>query len=364
MQRFTAVAADDGGGWELARGKLRGLALTVDAVRRSTNERVVATRAFTRTTTEVRLSGSGAEGAGEDVALAADDHARWPDDGALLELLGPAGTLGAALDALDSAELWTDEPSGELARRQRRWALDSAVLDLALRQAGAALADVVGRPARPVRFVASFRLGEPPSFDRVRERLEAHPGLRLKLDPTSDWPPELFEAVAATGAVDVIDLKGAYRGTMVDQEPDPVLYRRAAEAFPNALIEDPALDEPETAAALEGHTDRIAWDAPVRSAADLDALPAPPAAINVKPSRIGALGDLLGLYEECERRGIPTYGGGQFELGVGRRQLQALAASFHPDAPNDVAPTEYNEPRPDPGLPRSPLPAPAGPGFG
>jgi hypothetical protein len=38
---------------------------------------------------------------------------------------------------------------------------------------------------------------------------------------------------------------------------------------------------------------------------------------------------------------------------------------FHPDTPNDVAPTGYNLPRSEPGLPPSPLaPAPSATGFG
>ena len=58
------------------------------------------------------------------------------------------------------------------------------------------------------------------------------------------------------------------------------------------------------------------------------------------------------------------YGGGQFELGVGRGQIQLLASLFHPDAPNDVAPGGYNDPEPASGLPRSPLAvAPAATGF-
>jgi hypothetical protein len=52
------------------------------------------------------------------------------------------------------------------------------------------------------------------------------------------------------------------------------------------------------------------------------------------------------------------YGGGQFELGVGRRQIQALASLFYADGPNDVAPSEYNAGGPRAGLPQSPLPAP------
>ena len=41
-------------------------------------------------------------------------------------------------------------------------------LDLALRQAGRSLGDVVGREHRPVNFVVSLRLGNPPSFEPVQ----------------------------------------------------------------------------------------------------------------------------------------------------------------------------------------------------
>ena len=50
-----------------------------------------------------------------------------------------------------------------------------------------------------------------------------------------------------------------------------------------------------------------------------------------------------------------AYGGGQYELGVGRGQIQCLAALFHPDAPNDIAPAGYDALDPEPGLPESPL---------
>jgi hypothetical protein len=48
-----------------------------------------------------------------------------------------------------------------------------------------------------------------------------------------------------------------------------------------------------------------------------------------------------------------------FELGPGRGQIQYLASLFHPDAPNDVAPSLYNLPDLPDGLPTSPLPPPA-----
>jgi hypothetical protein len=59
-----------------------------------------------------------------------------------------------------------------------------------------------------------------------------------------------------------------------------------------------------------------------------------------------------------------AYGGGQFELGVGREQIQLLAGIFHPDAPNDIAPGGFDALDPAPGLPVSPLPVvPAPTGF-
>jgi hypothetical protein len=86
--------------------------------------------------------------------------------------------------------------------------------------------------------------------------------------------------------------------------------------------------------------------------------------VNIKPSRLGGLRNLLDAYDYCAARGIGNYGGGQFELGVGRGQNQYLASLFHPDAPNDVAPSGYNDPAPGPGLPSSPLaPDPSDTGF-
>ncbi len=64
---------------------------------------------------------------------------------------------------------------------------------------------------------------------------------------------------------------------------------------------------------------------------------------------------MLDAYDYCAERGIGNYGGGQFELGPGRGQIQYLASLFHPDTPNDIAPTGYNLPVARAGLPASPL---------
>jgi hypothetical protein len=88
-----------------------------------------------------------------------------------------------------------------------------------------------------------------------------------------------------------------------------------------------------------------------------------PRTVNLKPSRFGSVEALLAAYEFCEQRQMGAYGGGQYELGVGREQIQLLAAIFHPDAPNDIAPGGFDALDPEPGLPESPLnvdPAPLG----
>ncbi|HVS28577.1 MAG TPA: hypothetical protein VHE14_03440, partial [Solirubrobacteraceae bacterium] len=221
----------------------------------------------------------------------------------------------------------------------------------------------LGREPSPVTFVVSLRLGEPASIDPLRQRLDLYPELRFKLDPTSSWDDALIAALVETGAVDSVDFKGHYRGTVVDQEPDPELYRRVVEAFPHAWIEDPALT-PATEPVLEPHHDRITWDAPIHSVADIEALPFPPKMVNIKPSRVGSLSELCAAYDYCAQRGIGAYGGGQFELGPGRGQIQYLASLFHPETPNDIAPGGYNMPEAQEGLPSSPLqPSPAPTGF-
>ncbi len=323
------------------------LPLEVESYELERLERPV-TRGFTRVTTVVKLHG-GEEGVGEDVTWSAEAHDREQAAGPVLPLAG-SWTLESFSDALEIDEAW------------RRWAYESAALDLALRQAGKSFAEAVGREPRPVAFVVSPGLGEPPSSRVVRRWLELDPILRFKLDPASDWSDELIRELADTGAVVTADLKAYYR-TEADPPPDVDLYRRVAEGFPEAFIEDPALTD-ETDPVLAPYRDRITWDAPIHSVADVEALPFPPRTLNSKPSRFGYLRGILDFYDYCADHGIGLYGGGMFELGPGRGQIQYLASLFHPDAPNDVAPRAYNEPEPQEGLPPSPLePAPSPKGF-
>ena len=319
--------------------------------------------ALTRYATVVRLRGAGSVGAGEDVTPFAPAQLAFGRSEPDLPLAG-AWTVDSFAAHLDGLELYRDSPlpSG-FPTTFRRWAFESAVLDLALGQAGESLHAALGRTVRAVSFVNSPMLGDAPS-DTINRRLQRDPALRFKLDPSPDWDEELIEQLAATGAVAIIDLKGQYPPQApIAMAPEPGLYARLARGFPDAWLEDPGLT-PETRAVLEPYRDRIAWDVPVRTPDDVARLPIPPRAINIKPARHGTLRHLFDVYDYCAERAIPTYGGGMAEIGPGRGQNQYLASIFHPDAPNDIAPIAYNDHELPPDLPTSPLdPAPSTTGF-
>jgi L-alanine-DL-glutamate epimerase-like enolase superfamily enzyme len=327
---------------EITDYTLEGLSMTVSS-------------GFERLTTIVKLRGGGEEGWGEDVSYGADDQRAQQEHGPVLPLAGSwtVDSFARHLGELDTFP--ARDPSMPVFRNYRRWAFESAALDLALRQADRSLAEVLGREPRPVTFVVSTRLGEPPSYDVVARKLARYPELRFKLDATPDWPDELIEALVESGVADSFDFKGAYKGTPVDTDTDPDFYRRIARTFPDAWLEDPDLEEEPARDALGPYQDRITWDAPIHSIDDILAAPVMPRTVNLKPSRFGSIQALFDAYDFCEQRGMGAYGGGQYELGVGRGQIQYLAALFHPDAPNDIAPAGYDALDPEPGLPVSPL---------
>jgi hypothetical protein len=331
---------------------VRDLPLAVEGYALDVHELAVSS-GFTRKTTTIRLIGDGEEGLGEDVTYEAAEHDTQLARGPVLPL-GGEWTIDSYSRHLAELALFEAPPEREVYVDYRRWGFESAALDLALRQAGLTLEQAVERELRPLMYVVSTRLGEPPTLDRVREWLDLYPGLRFKLDATSDWTDELIAELRELGCVDSVDFKGHYTGTIVDQGADPDLYRRVVAGLPGIWLEDPKVDD-RTRPILEPVADQVTWDAIIHSVADIEALPWPPRTVNVKPSRFGSIERLFAAYDYCEANGIGAYGGGQFELSVGRGQIQYLAALFHPDTPNDVAPGGFNLPEPAPGLPASPL---------
>ena len=336
------------------------LPLTIESTERIRRDRDTSS-GFVRATTTFGLSGPDGEGAthtgrGEDVTYDTADHDALAEAPAF-DLAGEytVASFSARLDELDLFP--TKDPERKTGRAYRRWALESAALDLALRQNDLSLGEAVDRDPDPLRFVVSMRLGEPPTTDRLDAVLDAYPDSEFKLDPTTEWTDEVIEGVAATDAVRILDLKGLYEDTEVDAEPDPALYERLLDAFSDAVIEDPGLTA-ETRSLFDGEEGRVSWDYPITGVESVEELPFEPRWLNIKPSRFGTVESLFETIEWAEAHDVQLYGGGQFELGAGRDQIQLLASLFYPDGPNDVAPGGYNDPDVQSGLPTSPLDAP------
>ena len=334
---------------------LADLPLTIDAYELEGRQRQVGE--FDRRTTTFHLQGAGQEGLGEDVTYDPEQQVAQQEAGPVLPFAGE-WTLDSFSRHLDGIDLFPGaEPTMPAFREYRRWAVESAAADLALRQAGTSLAAALGRTPEPITFVVSLRLGEPPSLEPVTRRVAAYPFVQFKLDSSPMWDDAFVDALAETRAVESVDFKGAYKGTVVDTPTDPALYRRVAERLPDAWLEDPDLTLPEADAALEPYRHRITWDAPIHGVADIEKLAFLPRTINVKPSRIGTWRELLRTYEWCAERDITCYGGGQSELGVGRGQIQYLASIFHGGEANDIAPAGYDWAEfQQSGLPANPLP--------
>ena len=219
---------------------------------------------------------------------------------------------------------------------------------------------MLGLESRPLTFVNSLGLGDPPSTDTIHRRISRYPDVHFKLDAAAAWTLAICEDLAATRAVDVVDFKGQYGMEVEDPQALAAMYEHVIATFPDAILEDPH-DLPEVQAALAPHADRVSYDALITQADDLDTTPINPIrVVNIKPCRTGSLRRLLALYARGEADGLLMYGGGMGELGVARGQIQLLASLFHPDGPNDVAPSPFNGARPAGG----PADEPAAPGTG
>jgi len=297
---------------------------------------------YTRLTTVVRFRGNNQEGVGEDVTYGEKEQLSFREHGPSLDFRGTY-TIAEFSQLIAEKQLFhiSLKPSQEAFRLYRIWTFESAALDLALKQANTTLAAILTKTPKPLNFVSSVRVDNATGITPLQERITANPDIRFKLDPLPEWSEQLIQQIADLGRVDVLDLKGHYKGTSVDVETDPRLYQKLLVQFPNAIFEDPSLTK-ETLPLLKPHVARISWDAPVHSLEEIKAMPIATKWLNIKPSRFGTIQELLRVYEYCMQNDITMYGGGQFELGPGRRQIQYLASLFHPNTPNDTAPSEYN----------------------
>ena len=240
---------------------------------------------------------AGEEGLSEDITLFMGEAADLPLEG--------EWTLGSFCDHLAALDQWPDgPPEWEMARRWRNWGYEAAALDLALRQSGRPLHEVLGREPRPVTFVNSLGLGDPPAVDTILRRLERYPGLRFKLDAAPTWTPEIVAALAGHGRRPHDRLQGPVRAwrsrtprrsrgcTSCSWRPSPSRCSRIRTTCPRSRRSSTP------------HAARVSYDAPIHTVDDLDATPIPARTFNIKPTRIGSLRDLFAIYAACEERGL------------------------------------------------------------
>lgn len=334
---------------------IQSLSVTVETVTFEGKRIETESRTFERTI--IRLHGDGNTGVGEDTTPSIEAHEHLRTEGLSL----PTGdqTVGTFSTALDADLRLSDNAVHRKNFNHLRWAIESAALDLALKQSEQTLAMDLGRTYEPVTFVASLQLGDPPSIRPMRRLLETVPDLEFKIDVPDAPSDTLLSELSATDAVRVLDLKGQY-GSDIGAPADPKLYQRLFETFSDALIEDPTVTDA-TRDVLEAYSNRISWDAPITSVESVWELPWEPTVINVKPCRFGTLESLFSFLEYVLKHDIKLYGGGMFELDAGRAHSQALASLFYPDSPNDLAPPAYHWFEPGQSLPSSPLDPPGNP---
>src|SRR5262249_1062870 len=153
--------------------------------------------------------------------------------------------------------------------------------------------ELAGEPPRPVRYVVSFGPVADPTAEARRQG-----DVELKVDADPAWSDDTFAALARAGRVAVVDWKN--RGTRADHE-------RGHRFLPAALVEAPCWEVAPWSTGLLG---RLAADAPLAGAADIDRLPVRPVAANLKPARMGGVFEALAGAAACQARGIAVYLGG------------------------------------------------------
>jgi L-alanine-DL-glutamate epimerase-like enolase superfamily enzyme len=309
---------------ELA-SRLGALRVRVDAVHVEVELVPLADYPGGRPSSVVRLSGGEHTGQGENVAFELGDHERFVatvsewfrEQAAEREL-----EVGSALRALPSP--------------YERAALEAALIDLALRQAGLTLGELTGVDRASLRFVAS--LGASPEPVAAIERLRAagfHGDLKLDADP--GWPRDVRDSLRGATGIAIIDFK---------RRGDAEFARELAALFPDARLEDPPVGLPPDLAPPA----RIVRDAMLLGEAEVRPVLARGECVNLKAPRMGGPLAVLRSLEHATRSDHPSPGdgaqraagarvylGGMFEVGVGRTQARQLAALYCPHAPNDLA---------------------------
>lgn len=273
----------------------------------------------------VRVRADGVDGWGECVAIHAPVYSSEFTDGAALVLerfLAPR--VLAARDV--TAASFHDLVAGVHGHRMAKGALEMALLDAELRQAGISLARHLG--AVTDRVPCGVSVGMDPTVDEVVAAVDAYVAsgyrrIKLKIQPGFDLA--VVEAVRSAHP-DVplqVDANTAY--TLDDAD-----HLAGLDGFDLLLVEQPfAADR------LGDHADlakrigtpvcldeSITGEAVCRDAISMGAT----SVVNIKSGRVGGLLPARRMADVCAGFDVPVWCGGMVETGIGRAANVALAA--------------------------------------
>ncbi|MGE5246673.1 MAG: o-succinylbenzoate synthase [Betaproteobacteria bacterium] len=216
-------------------------------------------------------------------------------------------------------------------------AVEMAAWDLYARQRGEPLSRAIGGTRD--RIASGVSIGIQNSLDELvakvgRELAAGYRRIKIKIKP--GWDIAAVEAVRARfGAIPLmVDANAAY--TLADAG-----HLRQLDQYDLMMIEQPLeYDDVADHAALQRQIRTpICLDESIKSVRIAEEAIAAGACriINIKPGRVGGIGQSILLHDVCAARGIPVWHGGMLESGIGRAANIHISTLPNFSLPGDVA---------------------------
>ena len=223
-----------------------------------------------------------------------------------------------------------------------RAAVEMGLWGLAAVRRGVSLAELLGGERDAVETGAAIGLQSSLEelVDKVRRLVRAgYPRLKLKIRPGADLEPLAAVRQAIGDGVDLIaDANSAY--TLDDAD-----HLARLDALDLAMIEQPlAWDDLRRHAELQRRlATPICLDESLTGAARVEDMLhlGSGRVVNLKPGRVGGLGEALAIHDLCRRHGLPLWCGGMLESGIGRAYNVALASLPGFTLPGDLSPSAH-----------------------
>jgi hypothetical protein len=171
--------------------KLSDLELTIENFNTETREKQVS-EDFTRKTSVVKLTGKGKTGKGEDVIYEPERHL-YPELNLEVKY-----TFDEFSEKTDELDLFQDVEHDETDEKYRGWALESAALDLALKQNNLSLDKALELDYKALKFVVSPSIGGIRD-DKLIKLGMLNPQIEFKLDASEKLNEQFVEKLASKG---------------------------------------------------------------------------------------------------------------------------------------------------------------------